>query len=133
MELERRGISLELKLRAAKADIYCDRVQIQQVLLNLVINAIDAMSDDLPRAALLRLTSENPTPDTLRFEVLDSGCGLPDGVRERIFESFYTTKKSGMGMGLTISKGIIKKHCGELGAENRAEGGSRFWFTLPLG
>ncbi|HBP94311.1 MAG TPA: hypothetical protein DD679_01255, partial [Pantoea agglomerans] len=56
-----------------------------------------------------------------------------DGVRERIFESFYTTKKSGMGMGLTISKGIIKKHCGELGAENRAEGGSRFWFTLPLG
>ncbi|MFP3409984.1 ATP-binding protein, partial [Pseudomonas sp. SIMBA_065] len=75
-----------------------------QVLLNLVINAIDAMSDDLPRAALLRLTSENPTPDTLRFEVLDSGCGLPDGVRERIFESFYTTKKSGMGMGLTISK-----------------------------
>lgn len=133
VELERRGISLELKLRAAKADIYCDRVQIQQVLLNLVINAIDAMSDDLPRAALLRLTSENPTPDTLRFEVLDSGCGLPDGVRERIFESFYTTKKSGMGMGLTISKGIIKKHCGELGAENRAEGGSRFWFILPLG
>ncbi len=81
----------------------------------------------------MRLTSENPTPDTLRFEVLDSGCGLPDGVLERIFESFYTTKKSGMGMGLTISKGIIKKHCGELGAENRTEGGSRFWFTLPLG
>ncbi|MGJ0480178.1 AAA family ATPase [Pantoea agglomerans] len=133
IELERRGISLELKLRAVKADIYCDRVQIQQVLLNLVINAIDAMSGDLPRAALLRLTSENPTPDTLRVEVLDSGCGLPDDVRERIFESFYTTKKSGMGMGLTISKGIIKKHCGELGAENRAEGGSRFWFTLPLG
>ena len=133
IELERRGISLELKLRAAKADIVCDRVQIQQVLLNLVINAIDAMSDDLPRAAVLRLTSENPAPDTLRVEVLDSGCGLPDDVRERIFESFYTTKKSGMGMGLTISKGIIKKHCGELGAENRPEGGSCFWFTLPLG
>jgi len=65
--------------------------------------------------------------------VLDSGCGLADDVRERIFESFYTTKKSGMGMGLTISKGIIKRHRGELGAENRAEGGSRFWFTLPLG
>jgi len=133
IELERRGISLELKLRAAKADIFCDRVQIQQVLLNLVINAFDAMSEDLPRVAVLRLTSENPTPDTLRFEVLDSGCGLADDVRERIFESFYTTKKSGMGMGLTISKGIIKKHRGELGAENRAEGGSRFWFTLPLG
>ncbi|WP_426607015.1 AAA family ATPase [Pantoea anthophila] len=133
IELERRGISLELKCRAVKADIFCDRVQIQQVLLNLVINAIDAMSDELPRAALLRLTSENPTPETLRFEVQDSGCGLPDEVRERIFESFYTTKKSGMGMGLTISKGIIKKHHGELGAENRAEGGSRFWFTLPLG
>ena len=133
VELERRGVSLELKFRAAKAEIFCDRVQIQQVLLNLVINAIDAMSDDLPRAALLRLTSENPTPDTLRFEVLDSGCGLSDDVRERLFESFYTTKKSGMGMGLTISKGIIKKHSGELGAENRPEGGSRFWFTLPLG
>jgi len=133
MELERRSISLELNLAASHATIFCDRVQIQQVLLNLVLNAIDAMAENLPHPALLRLTSFNPTADTLRVEVLDNGSGLPEGVRERIFDSFYTTKKAGMGMGLTISKSIIKKHCGELGAENRNEGGSRFWFTLPVG
>nr|WP_310616280.1 AAA family ATPase [Pantoea cypripedii] len=131
-EIERKWISLELKLHADCAEVYCDRIQIQQVLLNLVVNAIDAMTGIDQRSLILTLATSNPTPDTIRFEVLDSGSGIPDEVREHIFDSFYTTKKEGMGMGLTISQGIIKKHCGELRGENRADYGSRFWFTLPV-
>lgn len=131
MELERRWISLDLDLRAMNDNIYCERVQIQQVLLNLVVNAIDAMVEKGRGSSVLKLSSCNPTPDTILFEVADNGTGLSDEVILRIFDSFYTTKKEGMGMGLTISEGIIKRHKGELKAENRAEGGSRFWFTLP--
>lgn len=131
MELERRWIGLELKLRATNDALYCDRVQIQQLLLNLVLNAIEAMDETQQRAHLLTLSSSNPTPAVIRFEVADTGTGLPEPVIKRIFDSFYTTKKAGMGMGLTISDEIIKKHRGELRAENRESGGSVFWFTLP--
>lgn len=131
MELERRWIGLELKLRASNDAVYCDRVQIQQLLLNLVLNAIEAMDESQQRAHLLTLSSSNPTPALIRFEVSDTGTGLPEPVIKRIFDSFYTTKKEGMGMGLTISDEIIKKHRGELRAENREGGGSIFWFTLP--
>lgn len=131
MELESKRVSLELQLRANQAEIFCDRIQIQQVLLNLVINAIEAMSSVDDRTRTLTLSTFNPTPETIRFEVLDNGTGLTQEVHKRIFDSFYTTKKEGMGMGLTISKSIIKKHCGELEAENRPLFGSVFWFTLP--
>ena len=131
MELESKRVSLELQLRANQAEIFCDRIQIQQVLLNLVINAIEAMSSIEDRTRTLTLSTFNPTPETIRFEVLDNGTGLTQEVHKRIFDSFYTTKKEGMGMGLTISKSIIKKHCGELEAENRPLFGSVFWFTLP--
>ncbi|ADU69243.1 AAA family ATPase [Pantoea sp. At-9b] len=130
-EIERKWISLELKLHAEIAEVYCDRIQIQQVLLNLVVNAIDAMTGIDDRGLILTLATSNPTPDTIRFAVMDTGSGIPDAVKEHIFDSFYTTKKEGMGMGLTISHGIIKKHCGELKGENRADCGSVFWFTLP--
>ena len=132
LELERKWIALELDYRATCADTFCDSVQIQQVLLNLHVNAVAAMMlvEDRPRT--LRLTSSNPSPETLLFEVTDSGPGISPDVLRRVFDSFYTTKKEGMGMGLTISKGIIHRHRGELKAENREEGGSRFWFTLPV-
>jgi predicted ATPase/signal transduction histidine kinase len=131
MELERRGISLELNLTATRPEIFCDRVQIQQVLLNLVVNAIDAMSENTERSRILTFASSNPTPETLLFEVRDTGTGLSEEVQHRLFDSFYTTKKEGMGMGLTICSEIIKKHAGELKAKNRPGSGSVFWFTLP--
>ncbi|MGB9097281.1 AAA family ATPase [Erwinia sp.] len=131
MELERRWITLELKLRATNDAVYCDRVQIQQLLLNLVLNALEAMDETQGRAHVLTLSSWNPSPEVIRFEVSDTGTGLPEQVIKRIFDSFYTTKKEGMGMGLAISDEIIKKHRGELRAENRESGGSLFWFTLP--
>ncbi|WP_337024092.1 MULTISPECIES: AAA family ATPase [unclassified Pantoea] len=131
MELERRYISLELDFKAQIDEVYCERVQIQQVLLNLVINAIEAMTDN-SGLCTLRLSSSHPRPDVIRFEVADNGTGLSEEVIGKIFDSFYTTKAEGMGMGLTISHEIIKRHGGEIGAGNRQEQGSVFWFTLPV-
>lgn len=131
LELERRNVSLDLDLVAVNDRVFCESVQIQQVMINLVINAIEAMSDNAG-SRTLRITSSQPAPDMIRIDVVDNGTGLPDKVIGKIFESFYTTKPEGMGMGLTISHEIIKRHGGELNAENREEGGSLFWFTLPL-
>jgi signal transduction histidine kinase len=131
LELERRYVSLELDFKAEFDEVFCESVQIQQVLLNLVINAIEAMTDNLG-ARTLRLSSSNPTVNFIRIEVADNGSGLSEDVIDKIFDSFYTTKAEGMGMGLTISNEIIKRHGGVLSAENRQSGGSLFWFTLPV-
>jgi len=131
LELERRSVTLELDLAAQNDEIFCESVQIQQVMLNLVINAIEAMTEN-SGLRNLRITSSHPVPDMIRLDVTDNGTGLSDQVIGKIFDSFYTTKSEGMGMGLTISHEIIKRHGGGLYAENRPEGGSRFWFTLPL-
>jgi len=131
LELERRFVSLELNLAAESDEIFCESVQIQQVLLNLVINAIEAMTDNAGMS-ILRISSSQPGDNLIRMEVADNGTGLSDEMIGKVFDSFYTTKAEGMGMGLTISNEIIKRHGGELRAENRPEGGSVFWFTLPL-
>ena len=129
-ELERRQILLEYALDAQDAFICGDSVQIQQVLLNLVMNAIDAMAE-ITRPRVLTLSSANPAPGKIRLGIADTGIGLCPEVRARLFDSFYTTKAQGMGMGLTISHGIIEKHQGELIAESRQPFGSLFAFTLP--
>jgi len=131
LELERRFVSLELDLAAHNDEVFCESVQLQQVMLNLVINAIEAMAE---RSGVrhLHIASSHPTPETIRIEVADNGLGLSDEVIGKIFDSFYTTKAEGMGMGLTISNEIIKRHGGVLRAENRPQGGSVFWFSLPL-
>ncbi|WP_312184365.1 ATP-binding protein, partial [Pantoea sp. CTOTU46764] len=131
LELERRFVALELDIKAQWDEVFCERVQIQQVLLNLVINAIEAMADNTG-ARILRLSSSNPDANRIRIEVADNGTGLSAEVIGKIFDSFYTTKAEGMGMGLTISNEIIKRHGGVLSAENRPQGGSLFSFTLPL-
>lgn len=131
MELERRFVSLELDFKAQCDEVFCERIQIQQVLLNLIINAIEAMAEN-SGGRTLRLTSWHPAENVIRFEVADNGTGLTAEVIGKIFESFYTTKAEGMGMGLTISHEIIKRHGGEIHAENAPAGGSLFWFTLPV-
>lgn len=132
LELERRFVSLELDLMAENDGVFCESVQIQQVLLNLVINAIEAMELN-SGARILRISSSHPASHLIRIEVADNGTGLSDEVMGKIFDSFYTTKAEGMGMGLTISNEIIKRHGGVLNAENHQGGGSLFWFTLPVG
>jgi len=108
-----------------------DRVQLQQVILNLIVNAIEAMSgtNEAPRELLIG--SEKADPDGVLVAVRDSGPGLAPETLERLFEAFYTTKASGMGMGLSICRSIIEAHGGRLWATANSPLGAAFQFTLP--
>jgi PAS domain S-box-containing protein len=109
-----------------------DRVQLQQVLLNLIINAIDAMSaiKEWPRELILVSASDGP--NTVSVEVRDSGTGLDPGHAPHLFEAFYTTKAAGLGIGLSISRSIVEAHGGRLSAAANAPHGTVFSFSLPV-
>ncbi len=110
--------------------VSADPDQIQQVLANLLANARQAMGDGAGAQGMVRTYL---TEDGVACEVIDSGPGIPDESLGRVFEPFYTTKVvgAGTGLGLAISRGIIEAHGGSIGADNRPEGGARFWFELP--
>jgi len=121
-------------LRTELNDIPCvrgDRVQLQQVILNLVQNAIDAMTtiEERPRQLLIR--TERDQDGWLRLSTQDTGVGFDAIMMERLFESFYTTKCSGMGIGLSVSRSIIENHQGRLWAEPNNGPGARFSFAIP--
>src|SRR6185312_11530663 len=108
-----------------------DRVQLQQVMLNLLLNALDAMSgvDDRPRQVVIR--TDRDEDDRVRLTVQDAGVGFdPQGV-ERLFEAFYTTKSGGMGIGLSVSRSIIESHHGRLWALPNDGAGATFSFSIP--
>jgi C4-dicarboxylate-specific signal transduction histidine kinase len=107
-----------------------DRVQLQQVLLNLIVNACDAMRSNPPGDRELTLTT-SIEEDELHIGVLDCGVGLPGDV-EILFQPFHTTKDSGLGMGLSICRTLVTAHGGRLWAERRAERGAAFYVALPL-
>jgi signal transduction histidine kinase len=108
-----------------------DRVQLQQVVLNLILNAVEAMSSvDVGARELLISTEQNET-NGLDAAVCDSGPGIDPEHIERVFEAFYTTKSSGVGMGLSICRSIIDAHGGQLWAEANKPRGAVFQFTLP--
>jgi signal transduction histidine kinase len=129
-EAEKRQINLEIDLEAPLPAILGDRVQIQQVLVNLCINGMDAMDSVAERRRTLTVRTRFHDSGTIRVEVQDSGIGLqyPD----RVFETFFTTKQHGMGMGLSISRSIIELHHGNLWPQNSDAPGTTFCFTLPL-
>ena len=108
-----------------------DRIQLQQVILNLLRNAADAMStiDDRPRELLIR--TERDEGNQVRLSVKDSGVGFTPQAAEKIFEAFYTTKTDGMGIGLSISRSIIEAHQGRLWATPNDGPGSTFSFAIP--
>jgi signal transduction histidine kinase len=108
-----------------------DQVQVQQVLLNLVMNGIEAMSTVIERARDLAITTRNLGPDQVEVTVEDSGIGLDPGTMQKIFDAFYTTKPGGMGMGLSICRSILRHHGGRLWATARDGPGTVFHFTLP--
>jgi signal transduction histidine kinase len=108
-----------------------DRVQLQQVILNLVMNAIEAMSSVADRARELMITTRNITSDQVQVAVEDSGIGIDPQKIDKIFDSFYTTKPGGMGMGLSISRSILQAHSGRLWATANGGAGTTFQFTLP--
>jgi PAS domain S-box-containing protein len=113
--------------------IEADPIQLQQILLNLVINAFDAMSDTLVPNRKVVIATERNGNGTIHTSVRDYGTGIPEETRERLFEQFFTTKAKGLGMGLAIVRSIVESHGGTIAAENADGGvGARFHFILPV-
>jgi signal transduction histidine kinase len=113
--------------------VTADRVQLQQVLLNLIVNAVEAMASLSDGARVLTVKSETSQLDGVLVSVEDSGIGIGADDRERVFEAFFTTKSSGTGMGLAICRSIIESHRGRIWASPGVATGSVFAFTLPSG
>jgi C4-dicarboxylate-specific signal transduction histidine kinase len=129
-KLARSSVSLQLKLQEDLPPVKVDRVQLQQVILNLVMNAIESMLEVGLSSRVLWIQTEKRLLGDLLIQVADSGVGIDPKLSSRIFEPFYTTKANGIGMGLSISRSIIEAHGGRLWLSN-AECGSTFCFTLP--
>jgi signal transduction histidine kinase len=123
-------VSLRTDLASALPTVLGDRVQLQQVMINLVINGMEAMAPvtDRPRELLIRSQHE---ADQVLLAVQDSGTGIDPDNADRMFAAFFTTKPSGMGMGLSISRSIIEAHGGRLWASPNAGPGATFQFSLP--
>jgi PAS domain S-box-containing protein len=131
-EMQRNGVSLESRLAGDLSLVSADRVQLQQVMINLIVNAVEAMvgAGDGPRA--LTIVSGIDDANAVLFEVRDTGPGLDPKQLDRLFQSFYTTKPDGIGMGLAISRSIAEAHGGRLSAAPNKPQGALFRFTLPV-
>jgi PAS domain S-box-containing protein len=130
-EVNKNGVSVQTRFPDGLAPVQGDRVQLQQVVLNLILNAVEAMSSvEAEARELLISTEQNQTGDIL-VAVRDSGPGIDPKHVERVFEAFYTTKSSGVGMGLSICRSIIDAHGGRLWADVNEPHGAAFQFTLP--
>jgi len=125
------GVSVQTRLTEGLSPVQGDRVQLQQVVLNLVMNAVEAMSSVGEGARELLISSEQSQGDGVLVAVRDSGPGVDPEHLNRIFEAFYTTKARGIGMGLSICRAIIDAHGGRLWADANEPRGSLFQFTLP--
>src|SRR5262249_32349409 len=124
---------LQLELSAVLPPVLGDRVQLQQVLLNLLLNGIEAMHPITDRPQELRISSQRPALDTVLVAVQDSGIGLDPQSMTRVFDAFFTTKPTGLGLGLSISRSISQAHGGQLWALPNAGPGATFQLTLPTG
>jgi C4-dicarboxylate-specific signal transduction histidine kinase len=125
--------SCELKtfLDERSPTVEADPIQMQQVLVNLVVNAFDAMHEITVPRRKVEITTEQNGDETVRTSVRDYGTGISRETSERIFEQFFTTKTEGLGMGLAIVRSIVESHGGKIEAENVEGGGARFNFILP--
>jgi PAS domain S-box-containing protein len=132
-EVYENRVSLQTQLSDDVPRILGDRIQLQQVILNLIINAIDAMNgiSDAPRELLVGCAKDDS--ESVLVAVRDSGPGLDPGSPDRLFQAFYTTKPQGMGLGLAISRSIVEAHGGRLWATANERRGAVFQFTLPMG
>lgn len=124
--------SVAMNLDAKLPPVYADRIQIQQVVLNLLVNALDAVRGQPEENRRVRIDTRLGEADSILVSVSDSGPGIEDQNLEAIFEAFYTTKNKGMGVGLPISKSIVEQHDGRIWASNNPEGGATFAFTLQI-
>ena len=130
-DAEMRRVQLALETNASLPPVQGDRVQLQQVLLNLLLNAMDAVNENPPANRLVTLRVQ-PMNATVEMSVSDNGPGIAADRLPHLFEPFFTSKPNGLGMGLAISRSIIEAHGGRLWANNEPTGGAKFTFTLPV-
>jgi C4-dicarboxylate-specific signal transduction histidine kinase len=130
-ELTGRSVRIVTDLTADELPILGDRVQLQQVLLNLILNAVDAMSQSTNNDRTLTLASRRLTGYVIQISVADTGHGIPPGSEEAIFQPYYTTKPKGLGLGLSLSQSILAAHGGQLRVESRGSKGAIFHCTIP--
>ena len=130
-DLQRNRVVLRCELAENLSPVIGDRVQLQQVMLNLIRNASDAMTgvDDRPRELLIK--TEADQDDQVRLSVTDAGVGFRPDSANKLFDAFYTTKKDGMGIGLSVSRSIIEAHHGRLWATANDGPGATFSFSIP--
>jgi C4-dicarboxylate-specific signal transduction histidine kinase len=131
-EASSNGVLLEIGLEAGLPRVNADRIQIQQVVINLALNAMEAMSEQSAENKVLRIRSRRANDKEAEVSVVDSGTGIPSALLARIFDPFITTSAKGMGLGLAISRTIIEAHGGSIRAENGTVRGAILRFTLPF-
>ena len=131
-EAMKRGVVLSAAQGQGTCAVRADQVHLQQVLLNLATNGMDAMSDCAPDKRRLEFRTALRANSEVEVSVSDSGTGIPNDKLNDIFETFYTTKRQGTGLGLSIARTIVETYGGRIWAENRTDGGAVFRFTLPL-
>ena len=128
VESDHRGVELKTELAGDLPAVRGDKVHLQQVFLNLFLNALDAMADTRERK---QLTVRTVCNGDVVIEVSDTGPGILPEQLPRIFDPFFSTKKDGMGIGLSITRSLVESHGGRIWAENNPGGGASFRFTLP--
>ncbi|MBN9602435.1 MAG: two-component sensor histidine kinase [Afipia felis] len=131
-EIDRKDITLEVDLQDDLPRVFADKVQIQQVISNLVLNAIEAMSNSARLENHLRIAASQERPEVVALTVADSGEGLTPAAQEHLFEAFWTTKEGGIGLGLTISQAIVEANAGQISAAPNSNGGTVFEVRLPV-
>jgi C4-dicarboxylate-specific signal transduction histidine kinase len=131
-ELDKQGITLQLDLTRDLPAVMADSIQIEQVVLNLLYNAIEAMNEASNGRRELVVSSRRVEEGQLEVMVRDSGPGLDPATSDRLFDTFFTTKEDGMGLGLAISRSIVEAHGGQLWADSQPGKGATFYFNLPV-
>ena len=131
-EATRRNIDLRVNGLQRVLLVRADPVHLQQVIVILVMNGMDAMTDTNPGARKISIQTALAGESTVEVSVVDPGTGIPDHKLNEIFDTFYTTKEQGTGLGLTVARTIIETYKGKIWAENQAGGGVVFRFTMPL-
>jgi len=129
-EAAKRRVTVEMDLANDLPLVVGDRVQLQQLTFNLLLNGIEAMDPVLDRPRKLHIRSKRHDAEAVLVEIRDSGVGIEDP--DKVFEAFFTTKENGMGMGLSVCRSIVDAHHGRLWAASGSGEGTTFSFTLPI-
>jgi two-component system sensor histidine kinase DctS len=134
LQARKLGVRVEVRCAPDLPAVLCDRTMVEQVLLNLARNGMQAMADDTPHKVLTLMVRAAPSPENSRwltFSVADLGHGIAEGVAEKLFTPFFTTKQEGMGLGLSLCRTVVEQHGGYLGHRPNTPRGTVFSFTLP--